>query len=384
MMQPSLRTILTVFLPGVLMTLAVAAETPAVKAAPIEAPAAKAPLDVAAERASAIFEKYRLPGFAVAVARGEQIVYTGYFGYANLEHRVPITRLTRFRVGSISKLLTIAAVARLHQEGKLDLDAPVQRYVPYFPEKKWPLSTRQLASHTGGIRHYAPKDFQAILAKFMAQPPIWSSVEESLSIFMDDALAFEPGTSYGYSSYGYNLVSAVVEGASGQPFLDYMAEHVLGSLGLASTAADDWRALVEHRTSFYYANPETGEVVHDVPADNSYKWAGGGFLSSVEDLVKLASVFVEPGFVEEATLAEVFTPQPNAEDRGFRVGLGWRIEEDDQGRRIYHHAGAIGGGRGVVLTYPGEKLSVALLANSYARFGKREALSLVAPFLGDP
>ncbi len=327
--------------------------------------------------ARSIFEEFKVPGLAVAVHDGDTLAYTGYFGHADLEHDIAVTAQTRFRIGSLSKLLVVAAVARLYQDGKLDLDAPIHRYVPYFPKKAHPFSTRQLASHTAGIRHYAAKDPPTVIAKFLEQPPTWTSVQESLSIFMDDPLVFDPGTAYAYSTYGYNLISAVVEGASEMSFLETMKRSVVKPLGLRSTTADDWRAIIPHRTRFYDADPETGDVVHDLPVDNSYKWAGGGFLSSAEDLARFGSAFLTPGFLEIETLNEVFTGQPRAESRGFKVGLGWRIDQDN-GRVIYHHGGAIAGGRSFILLVPEENLVVVLLANAYARFGKKEALEIAA------
>ncbi|MDA8020868.1 MAG: beta-lactamase family protein [Thermoanaerobaculia bacterium] len=375
------RHLLTV-LPRIIAALALTLSMPALVCAR-DAPATTSTTASAATdtKARALFEGFKLPGLAVAVSHRGQIAYSGYLGHADLEHGTPVTAKTRFRIGSVSKLLTIAAVARLHQTGQLDLDAPIQRYVPYFPTKEHEFTTRQLANHTAGIRHYAAKDTQIILARWLENPPTWTSVQDSLSIFMDDPLVFEPGTAYSYSSYGYNLISAVVEGAAGKPFLEFMQEEVSRPLGLASTATDDRQAIVPHRTRFYYADPKTGEVRHEIPADNSYKWAGGGFLSSAEDLTRLASAFLTPGFLDAETLKEVFTPHPKAQDQGFEVGLGWRIEQVS-GRTVYHHGGSINGGRAFVLAVPDDHLVVVLLANSYARFGKDEAMSIAESWLG--
>ncbi|HYP12680.1 MAG TPA: serine hydrolase domain-containing protein, partial [Bryobacteraceae bacterium] len=176
----------------------------------------------------------QIPGFAVAVGRNGTILWSEGFGLANVEQQVAATPLTRFRLGSVSKVLTAAGVARLVETGRLDLDAPVQRYVPAFPLKQWPVSTRQLAGHTGGIRHYLPEDFKGALKG----APHFDSVAGSLALFANDSLAFEPGTQYSYSSYGWNLISAVIEGASGQDFLSFMQAEVFEPLGLRSLAAD--------------------------------------------------------------------------------------------------------------------------------------------------
>src|SRR5207237_1540157 len=150
------------------------------------------------------------------------------FRYADAERQKPATRETQCRIGSVSKPLTATAVALLYQQGKLDLDAPVQRYVPSFPDKGYPVTTRLLAGHLAGIRHYRDDEF--LLNRH------FNTVLDGLTIFQDDSLLFPPGTRFSYSSYGWNLVSAVVEAASGDDFLHHMAAHVFRPLGLSHTA----------------------------------------------------------------------------------------------------------------------------------------------------
>src|SRR5438128_9895102 len=156
----------------------------------------------------------KIPGLQVAVAVGGKLVWSEAFGYADLAREVPVTAETQFRIGGVSKPLTAAAVALLYEEGRLYLDAPVQRYVPSFPDKGYPITTRQLAGHLAGIRHYQDGEF--LLNRH------FNSVLEGLTIFERDSLLFPPGTRFSYSSYGWDLIAAVIEGASGEDFLAYM------------------------------------------------------------------------------------------------------------------------------------------------------------------
>ena len=310
-----------------------------------------------------------IPGFSVAVARDGAVVWSEGFGLADVENRVPVTPLTRFRLGSVSKMLTAAGLARLVESGKLDLDAPIQRYVPSFPAKPWPLTTRQLASHTAGIRHYTPADFDGPLKG----APHFSSIRSALAIFENDPLLFEPGTKYSYSSYGWNLISAVIEGASGEEFLAYMQHTVFDPLALRSTSADHVDAIIPNRTRFY-ARQAPGRPLENAPyVDNSYKWAGGGFLSTAEDLVRFESAHLQPGFFKQSTLELLFTRRsaiPPENTTG--VGLGWRIGTDPQGRRILHHGGSIEGGRAMVMIFPESRVAVAMLSNILADFGEAD------------
>lgn len=137
----------------------------------------------AVDQARALIRDWRvqnnIPGVSVAVGVNGQILWAEGFGLADLEQQVPVTQLTRFRIGSASKPLTAAAAGLLYDRGALDLDTPIQTYVPSFPEKEWPITTRQLMSHTAGIRHYRDRAEGYSAAHF-------ETVTEALSMFAND------------------------------------------------------------------------------------------------------------------------------------------------------------------------------------------------------
>jgi len=312
-------------------------------------------------------------GLSIAVGIHAEIVWSEGFGHADLEQQVPITRDTKFRIGSVSKSVTAAALAQLVEQGKLDLDAPVQRYVPSFPDKGKPVTVRQLAGHLAGIRHYRADEF--LLARH------FNSVTESLAIFKDDPLLFDPGTRYSYSSYGWNLLSAVVEGASGQNFLDYMNASVFLRLGLKNTAPDENDKVIAHRTRFYERNSD-GSLRNSPYVDNSSKWAGGGFLSTMDDLVRFGSAHLQPGFLKAETLAVLFTSQRTTAGELTNYGIGWRVPTDEKGRRTVNHGGSSVGGTTMLLIYPETGVVVALAVNmSSARLGASSAAQIAELFM---
>src|SRR5262249_37165742 len=149
----------------------------------------------------------------------------------DLEQQVPVTPISRLRIGSVSKPLTAALLGLLVEEGRLDLDAPVQAYVPDFPRKAWPITTRQLAGHLAGVRHYRGHEFEI--------RDHYATVLEGLAIFENASLLFQPGTKFSYSSYGWNLISAVLEGAAHESFLPMMQARVFEPAGMAHTAPDE-------------------------------------------------------------------------------------------------------------------------------------------------
>ncbi len=303
---------------------------------------------------SALRQEEKAPGVSVAVAVDGDIVWSEGFGYADLENRVPVWPSTKFRVGSISKPLTAAAVARLYEQGRLDLDAPVQRYVPSFPDKGYVITTRQLAGHLAGIRHYRGTEFLS--------RKHYNSVLEGLTIFENDSLLFPPGTKFSYSSYGWNLISAVVEGASGQDFLSYMREHVFRPLRMRDTVPDHVDSLIWHRTRFYTADGN-GRVLNAPFVDNSYKWAGGGFLSTAEDLVRFASAHLRGDFLKPETVRMLFTSQRTNSGEETGYGIGWMVGKDKRGRKIVGHSGGSVGGTSYLLLIPEAKIAVAVLVN---------------------
>lgn len=315
-----------------------------------------------------------LPGLSIAIGVDGRVVFSEGFGFADLEHRVPVSPLTRMRIGSVSKPVTAAAMAVLYEQGKLDLDAPIQRYVPSVPEKRWPITVRQVAGHIAGIRHY--------LGDENTSSRRYATVLEGLTIFQDDTLLFEPGTQYSYSSYGWNLLSAVVEGAAGEEFLSVMRRAVWEPLGMTSIVAEHTDSIIPWRASFYQRGEEDGPLLNATYVDNSYKWAGGGFVSNTEDLVRFGFAHLGPGFLAPETVEMLFASQrlSSGEETGY--GIGWRSDVDAAGRRIINHTGGSVGGRAVLLLYPDDGVVVAMLSNAgHAPMTVDNAQRIAAPYL---
>ncbi len=309
------------------------------------------------------------PGLAVAVAVDGRIVYSEGFGFADLEERVPVWPTTKFRIGSISKPLTATALMELVEAGKVDLDAPVQKYVPSFPEKEAPITVRMVAGHLAGIRHYNGDE--------MYIQRHYDNVLEGLKIFENDPLVAPPRTKFSYSSYGFNLLSAVIESASGEPFLSYMQEGVFTPLGLVHTTADQNTKIIEQRSRFYEL-AKNGEEENAPYVDNSYKWAGGGFLSTAEDLVRFGSIMLHPGFLKAETLQTMFTPQKTKSGETVNYGIGWSVHKSQSGMLVYEHSGGSVGGTSQLILYPETHMVVALVTNLSGGTWKREEVEAVA------
>jgi len=294
-------------------------------------------------------------GLTVTVGIDHEIVWSEGFGYADLEQQVPIDpALTRFRVGSTAKSMTAMALGQLHESGSLDLDVPVQTYLPDFPEKESPITTRMLAGHLGGVRHYNGDEF------FSNTP--YASVSDALVIFKDDPLVVPPGTEFSYTTYGYNLISAVIESASDQEFLTYMSENVFGPTGMDRTTADHVVPLISYRSRYYRL--EDGQLVNSPWVDNSNKWAGGGFLSTSEDLVRFGFAHLSDQFLQPDTIEMMWTSQLSGAGEPTGYGIGWGMRTDDHGRQLIGHTGGSVGGTTNLRIYPDEGLVIAVIANT--------------------
>ncbi|MEZ4946846.1 MAG: serine hydrolase domain-containing protein [Cyclobacteriaceae bacterium] len=297
----------------------------------------------------------QIPGIDAAVAIDGKIVWSEGFGYADLEHEVKvIPGVTKFRIGSVSKPLTSAALGKLIDAGKIDLDESVYTYLPDFPKKKYPITLKQISGHIAGIRHYRGSEF------LMNQR--FNSVSSSLSIFKDDTLLFAPGTDYSYSSYGFNLLSAVIEKANDEAFLPFIQREVFSALNMSSTCPDFNDSIIYNRTSFYELS-NNKNVVNAPSVDNSYKWAGGGFLSTTTDLIKFGEAHMTEGFLSASTLKEFTTSQVLANGDSTSYGVGWRTYKHD-GLHGYGHTGGSVGGITAFRIYPEERLILVLLSNS--------------------
>lgn len=333
-----------------------------VTAAPISAGviAPSAPVNVyavAISQARTLLQKDLgyVPGASIAVAVDGRVVWSEGFGYADLATKRPVTTETRFRIASISKPLTSVGLMRLVERGQLDLDAPIQTYVPTFPvPKEGTITTRLAAGHLAGIRHYKGRETRSNHA--------YPNVTAGLEIFAHDPLLSSPGARFHYSSYGWDLISAAMEGASHREFLDYMQREVFDPLHLTHTGPN--RAGVEDPAlTHFYDHSLSGRYVPAPDIDVSYKWAGGGFVSTPEDLVRFGSVLLRPGFLKPESLSALFTSQKTRAGKPTNYGIGWFIGRAGKSGPTYFHTGGIIGSTTILLIRPHSRVVVALVCN---------------------
>jgi serine beta-lactamase-like protein LACTB, mitochondrial len=244
-------------------------------------------------------------------------------------------------------------VLQLVEAGKVDRDTPIQRYVPAFPEKQWPVTVRHLLSHQSGIRNWTEEEFH--------NTRHFANIAESLAVFKDDPLLFEPGTRTQYTSLGYNLLGAVVEGVSGKPFLEYLHERVFVPAGMEAARGDDVLAIIPNRAAGYQMTGG-GELRNSPMSDTSNRTAGGGLVATADDVARFAIAFQRGTLLKAATAQASFGRQRTRDRKLTGYGLGW-IVGDTAGRTEVYHTGGQPRVSTVLYMEPRSGAAVVLLCN---------------------
>ena len=316
----------------------------------------------------------KMPGLSVAVMHGD-FRWSRGFGFADIENEVPARADSSYRMASVTKPMTAVAVLKLVEEGKIDLDAEVQTYVPYFPRKVHKVTVRQLLAHQGGISHY--RDYEK--EGHFRDP---KTTREAIAVFSDWDLVNEPGAAYRYTSYGYNLLGAIIEAASGKPYGEYMTANVWTPLGMTSTRMDNPRALIPHRVTGYALDDE-GKLQRSEYIDISSRFAAGGTRSTVEDMIRLVDGLANGKVLKSETRERAWTAEPTRDGRFTSYGYGFGIVQMS-GRWGVEHGGSQQETRTNVLYLPRERFAVALASNfDDANLGIFQQ-KLVSLFLGHP
>ena len=324
-------------------------------------------------------------GLSAAVGVDGQVAWTEGFGFADLENEVPAGPQTVYRLASISKPVTAVAIMQLVEAGKIDLDATVQTYVPDWPDKEWPITVRQLLCHQGGVRHYAPKDDRD-------NTKAYATATEALEYFAGDPLVAEPGTEYRYTTFGYNLLGAVVEGASGMTFVEYLNGNVFPRAGTEAMQDDSQSRIIKHRAQGYRRVGGRGrrgrgqprELANSLMVDVSYKLGGGGLCSNAADLVRFIQSVAEGEVVAAGTRDLMWTPQRTRDGEETSYGLGFQVSET-AGRRTVGHSGSQRRVQTQLILLPDQGIAVSVMCNTEGTNPgaiAREVATVVANALG--
>ena len=278
--------------------------------------------DFASNQIEAYRKHHDVPGISVAIARKGQIVFAKGFGFSDLERQKPVATTDFFRLASVSKPITAALTFELAEQGKVDLDAPVRKYLPELPAHHI-YRVRELLSHQSGVRHYA---IEAPLQNYPTQV-------SALSRFAKDPLLFAPGEKFSYSTHAFTILGAVIEKVTKKPYRTYAAER-LGAWGIKGVQCETGSN--PDRTKVYTRSGSANKSA--IRDDLSWKYAGGGFEATAIGMCQLGSAIAAGRILKKETLARMWSVQKPRTGEST-MALGWSISNSG-GKKAAVHGGS--------------------------------------------
>lgn len=316
-------------------------------------------------RAAAIVDSHPIPGLAVGVVIGDDLVYAGGFGEADREAGLPVTSRILFQVGSVTKSLTATLAAVLHDRGTLRWDDPIVERL-WEPEvvPDTSLTVRHLLTHTSGLPGDPPT-----LRRRHDDYPILAFTHFELYRSLEAAeLSSVPGTEWSYSNFGYGVLGHVLERASGRPYETLLSEELLDPLGMTSTTVTLWPELRGRLATPYYVDDATGELVRYTAWDEEALAPAGGVSSTVVDLGRFVSFLLRveegtEGRLERTTLRHQQSILHRlSPTHGY--GMGWFVEHREDVGRVVYHGGGVDGYSAWLEIAPEHGVGVIVLVNS--------------------
>lgn len=306
------------------------------------------------------------PGITVIVIRKGQILHRAGYGMASLELGVAATPEHVFRIGSVTKQFTSAAIMMLADEGKLAVSDPITKFLPDYPTQGRTITIEHLLTHTSGIQSYTDMlKWRAMLRRDM-------TLTELIDLFKNEPMQFAPGEKWRYNNSGYILLGAIIEKVSGKKYADFVSEQIFTPLGMSHTRYDVTDDVIPKRAAGY---GETNKrFVNAQYLSMTQPYAAGALVSTVDDLAKWDAGLAAGRVVKPASLEKIFTPYTLSSGETTRYGYGWEIGKYEA-RSVQEHGGGIPGFRAHVLRIPSEGVYVAVLSNLAASAPDPEALA---------
>ncbi|HEY2951294.1 MAG TPA: serine hydrolase, partial [Verrucomicrobiae bacterium] len=297
-------------------------------------------------------------GAAVLVAQNGKILFEKGYGLANLEHRVPVTTETKFRIGSITKQFIAAAILKLREQGKLNLDDRLSKFIPDFP-RGGEVTIHHLLTHTSGIHSYTSKP------DFIETAPLFIKPEDLIQSFKNDPYEFDPGKKWSYNNSGFFLLGDIIEKVSGKAYEEFLRTTFFEPLGMTNTGVHHGTEVLEHEAQGYAF--ESGRMKKALNWDMSRAGGAGALYSTVGDLYRWNEAVFNGKVLNDASLKAAFTPVKTTENKSEKLeegyGCGWAIGKL-RGLKQISHGGGLDGFISYLLRVPEERLTVVVLANA--------------------
>ncbi len=312
------------------------------------------------------------PGVSVSVSVDGKTVWSEGMGYAGKELLAPAKPETKYRIGGTSRMLTAFLIAKLQEEGKLNVNHSFYEYIPDFPKKQWDFTPYQLGVHSAGFPEGKTDDL-------FNQSKDYPTLKDFVKGFSNDSLIYKPNTYFTISDKGASLLGILAEEITQKKFSALIEEMILDTLGLDETIIDHPLYLIENRSQTYYQN-YIAQMINAPAVDLSFCAPSQGFLSTADDLNQAGQIVLDSVFFNQQSRRLFFTPNKLG-DYETSIGFGWLIFKDEQGRQIYAQMGSTIGGSSMLLVYPEYKLVVSVCSNISDDEGRLPAEQIAKIFL---
>ncbi len=325
------------------------------------------------ETVKSISNREDIVGASITVGINDSIAFSKGYGFADKDLGIKTQVFHKFRIYSLSKHITGVAIAKLVEDGKLDIDKPINEYIPFLDEKLTGITSAQLLTHTSGIRSYYEGEWQKVSNGICSNP------FEAILAFQSDDLLFEPGTDYSYTSFGYVLLSAVIEKVSGKSFMEYLNEELFFPLNLNTISLDN-ADRVDHLAAKPYEYWK--EVMYNARyANNTCKFGGGGLSASSIDVVTFNLALLNKQVLSKNSLGNFFTTFNLNSGEPTNYGYGLQFDKDIDGISYAWHSGRSRGGRNALVIYPDYKIVVCISVNTNGDSIVEEAENIARSYL---
>lgn len=310
---------------------------------------------------------------SVAVVRGRDTIVMKGYGFADVENDVPAAAQTVYRIGSITKQFTAAAVLQLIEQGRVSLDDSIGKHLPTIPAGWRAVPIRQLLNHTSGIPSYTSAGPRWLTRMRLDLPH-----DSLIGIVANDSMDFSSGSQWRYNNTGYYLLGMLIERVTGRPYADVVRERFATPLALRGTMYCETKPIIKHRAQGYQVGPDD-KVVNADPLSMTQPFSAGALCSTVGDLVAWQRALAAGRVVRPASYTAMITPEGAASASRYGYGL---VMDSLGGRTRVQHGGGINGFNSMLQYYPADTLSIAVLGNTNGPWVDRVADNIARAALG--
>ncbi|SDS40008.1 serine hydrolase [Winogradskyella sediminis] len=315
------------------------------------------------------------PGITILVAKDGKAIYKKALGKSNLELNIPIEVNSVFQIGSITKQFTAVSILMLAEQGKLNIEDKIGKYIPEYIEVGRDITIHHLLNHTSGIKNKTPLSEKNYTSRMDRSP------KELITYFKDEPLAFMPGEKFKYSNAGYILLGQIIETISKQSYGQFIQENIFDKIGMTSSYCGDMKQVIPNRSTGYII--KQNEFVKSDYMNLSLAYSAGAILSTTEDLLKWQNALLQNTLLKESSIKQAMTPTLLNSGKKIPYGYGFRFSRLGNSP-VVAHTGSTKGFTSIALFLPQENMYITVLTNCNCKNANNVAKQVAELFVTSP